>query len=230
LPADDRFGLAAFMEPARQVGGDLYDFFFLTDDRLFFLVGDVSGKGMQASLFMALSKALCKSVALRADYKNITPAEILTQTNRETARDNPESLFVTALAGELDLSTGTLTWASAGHDQPYRLAISDGQVEQLTSMPSLPLCVIADYQYSQKSVCLAPGDILVLITDGVTEAQSIAGDFYGNNRLKTCLSKLAGAESAQSVIDGILYDVRAFVGEAEQADDLTLLVLCWNGQ
>ena len=231
LPVDNRFGLAAFMEPARQVGGDLYDFFLLTENRLFFLVGDVSGKGMQASLFMALSKALCKSVALRAgDDSNITPAEILTQANRETARDNPENLFVTALAGELDLETGKVTWATAGHDQPYWLSMSKRQVEQLTSKPALPLCVIEDYQYSQESAWLVPGDILVLITDGVTEAQNMAGDFYGSNRLITCLSQLTGAGSAQSVIDGILSDVRGFVGEAEQADDLTLLVLCWWGQ
>ena len=228
LPADNRYELAAFMQPARQVGGDLYDFFPLKENKLFFLVGDVSGKGIQASLFMALSKALCKSVVLRNGNAHITPAEILTQANRETARDNPETLFVTALAGELDLETGRVTWATAGHDQPYRLTMS-GEVEQLASKPGLPLCVIDEYQYFQENVFLAPGDMLVLITDGVTEAQNAAGDFYGGNRLMTSLSRLAGTGSGQLVIDGILSDVREFVGDAVQADDLTLLALCWRG-
>jgi adenylate cyclase len=228
LPADDRYELAAFMQPARQVGGDLYDFFPLKENKLFFLMGDVSGKGIQASLFMALSKALCKSVVLRDGNVNITPADILTQANRETARDNPETLFVTALAGELDLETGKVTWATAGHDQPYRLAMS-GKVEQLTSKPGLPLCVTDEYRYSQESAWLAPGDMLVLITDGVTEAENGSGDFYGSARLITCLSRLSGTGSAQRVIDGILSDVRGFVCNAVQADDLTLLALHWRG-
>lgn len=232
LPDDDRLELAAFMETAHQVGGDLYDFFPLTKNRLFFLVGDVSGKGISASLFMALSKALCKSVALRSgNDAAMTPASILTQTNRETARDNPEYLFVTALTGALDLETGEVTWATAGHDQPYRLVMGEGRVEQLTGTPAPPLGVVEDGQYSQENVWLAPGDILVLFTDGITEAQNISGYFYGNNRLEACLSQLtmAGAGSAQSVIDGILSDVRAFVEGAEPADDLTLLVIRWRG-
>ena len=238
LPADGRFELAALMETAHQVGGDLYDFFPLTKDRLFFLVGDVSGKGISASLFMALSKALCKSVALRPGHDGAaTPAAILTQTNRETARDNPEYLFVTALTGVLELSTGLLTWASAGHDQPYRLVMGKGRVEQLTGTPAPPLGVVEEGRYSQESAGLAPGDILVLFTDGVTEAQNSAGDFYGARRLEACLARLAlpgtgagtGTGSAQSVLDGILSDVRAFEGGAERADDLTLLAICWRG-
>jgi adenylate cyclase len=228
LPVDNRYELAAFMQPARQVGGDLYDFFPLNTNKLFFLVGDVSGKGIEASLFMALSKALCKSVVLRSGNVNMTPAEILTQANKETARDNPETLFVTALAGELDLEIGKVTWATAGHDQPFRLARS-GKVEQFTSKPGLPLCVTDEFRYSQESVPLAPGDMLVLITDGVTEAENVSGDFYGSARLMTCLSRLSGTGSAQRVIDGILSDVRGFVGDAVQADDLTLLALCWWG-
>jgi adenylate cyclase len=230
LPVDDRFELAAFMEPARQVGGDLYDFFLLTGDRLFFLVGDVSGKGLPASLFMVMSKALCKSITLRADNAmGVSPAEILTRTNVEASRDNPDLLFVTALAGELDLESGLVAWGTAGHDEPYRLVVAEGRVDQIRSDPGPPLCAVEDYQYRPVSVQMQPGDMLVIITDGITEAQDETGHFYGADRLTACLSRLTGAQAVQTVVDGLLDDVRAFVGKAEPADDLTILALRWRG-
>lgn len=230
LPRDDRFELAAFMEPARQVGGDLYDFFLLTRDRLFFVVGDVSGKGLPASLFMVMSKALCKSIALRNDHEaGASPAEILTRTNVEASRDNPELLFVTALAGELDLRSGWVAWGTAGHDEPYRLVAAEGRVEQIRSDPGPPLCAVENYRYRPVGVQLQPGDMLVIITDGITEAQDQAERFYGSDRLKACLSRLTGVHSVQGVVDGLIADVRAFVGKAEPADDLTILAFRWWG-
>jgi len=230
LPPDPRVDLAVFMEPARQVGGDLYDFFPLPGDRLFFLIGDVSGKGMPASLFMALSKALCKSIVLRAgNGAAVTPSAVLTQANIETARDNPEFNFVTAVAGMLDLPTGEVVWATAGHDEPLRLDAASGRVEQWSSDNGPPLCVLDDMLYTGARARLYPGDTLVLFTDGITEAQDEEGNFYGPERLHRCLSGLTAAVSAQEVVDKLLYDVRAFVGAAEQADDMTVLVIRWRG-
>lgn len=229
LPADSRYELAVIMEPARQVGGDLYDFFHLADDHLFFLVGDVSGKGLPASLFMALSKSLCKSITLRPAETPLSPAEILTQANLEIARDNPESLFVTALAGKIELNTGNIFWATAGHDEPYRVSAADAGVAQLESESGVPLCVVEDFPYKTASAKLAPGDVIVIFTDGVTEAQDRDGDFYGNERLTGCLSRLSRNVAAQDVIDAIRNDVKAFEGGAEQADDMTILALRWLG-
>ena len=231
LPADPRFDLAVFMEPARQVGGDLYDFFPLAANRLFFLIGDVSGKGMPASLFMALSKALCKSIVLRdgAGAGN-APDVVLTQANIEAARDNPELNFVTAVAGVLDLDTGAVSWATAGHDEPVRLIAAAERVEQWSSSSGPPLCVLDDVVYNPASSRLHPGDTLVLFTDGITEAQDGEGNFYGMERLTGCLTRLTGAASAQEIIAGIREDVRSFVGAAEQADDMTVLAIHWWGE
>jgi len=229
LPADRRLEVAVFMEPAREVGGDLYDFFPLTGDLLYFLIGDVSGKGIPASLFMALSKSLCKSITLRSSDTTPAPSQILTQANLEIARDNPELLFVTALTGILELDTGMVSWGTAGHDQPYRLLAAERLVEQLEGESGTPLCVIEDYKYETADTRLAPGDILFMFTDGVTEAQDGNGDFYGPNRLAACLSRQTGETSAQAVTEAVIADVRAFVGNAEQADDITILALRWLG-
>lgn len=225
FPQETRFDLAAVVEPARMVGGDLYDFFMLDGQRLFLQIADVSGKGIPASLFMSITKVLTKSVALRADPNAMRP---LTQANLEISRDNPESLFVTAFAAILDVSTGALRYWTAGHDAPYlREGERVHQLDRAGSGP--PLCVLDGYDYDEQSCSLQPGALLVLFTDGVTEAQNAAGELYGGARLADCIRALPPDATAAEAMAAVQRDVARFVAGAPAADDLTLVVLRWTG-
>ena len=217
-----RFALEADLEPARIVGGDFYDCFMLDAHRLFFVVADVSGKGLAASLFMALAKSLLKSIALRGGGD---PAAILSQASAEIARDNPESFFVTAFAGILDARSGVLEFCNAGHEPPY-LCRPGAAPERLEHAGGPPLCVVERFPYPYARHGLAPGESLCVITDGVTEAMDNAGALYGAARLRAVLEGIASPEAAVGVIRA---DVRRFAGAAEQSDDLTLLCVRWNG-
>lgn len=220
-----RFELAATVEPARSVGGDLYDFFMLDERRLFFQIADVSGKGIPASLFMSITKVLTKSVALRLDDSSMRP---LTQANIEISRDNPESLFVTAFVAILDVTSGRLQYWIAGHDAPF--VCSETGIDQLDRAASgPPLCVLDEFDYDEQTSMLRPGTLLVLFTDGVTEAQNAAGELYGKDRLAACLAALPARCSARDAMSAIQEDVARFVAGAAAADDLTLLVLRWLG-
>jgi len=221
---EPRFALDALLEPARSVGGDFYDCFMLDQDRVFFVVGDVSGKGLGASLFMALSKSLLKSIALRGEDE---PAAILERANAEISRDNPESLFVTAFAGVLDARSGSLTFCNAGHEPPVVCRPGEAP-ERVMHSGGPPLCVMHGYAYASGQVGLAQGGWLCVVTDGVTEAMNARGELYGTARL---LSVLRGLESAapDAVIAAVRDGVRRFVGGAEQSDDVTLLCVRWTG-
>ncbi len=223
FPGERRFVMGALLEPAREVGGDLYDFFMLDKDRVFFMVGDVSGKGLPASLFMVVAKALSKSIALRgaADM-----AAIMYEVNRELARENPEMLFVTSVAGILDASSGEVVLCNAGHDAP-RLIATDGGVRVLEPAGGPPLCVMDDFEYPVQRYRLQPGESLCLTTDGIGEAMNEAGNLYGNARLDSLLTSAGGDPAA--IVQSVRDDVRLHVGAAEASDDLTLLVLRWNG-
>ena len=147
LKGDLRFELDALMIPARQIGGDLFDFFKMDEDHLFFSVGDVTGKGVPAALFMALGKSLCKSAALSGE-RNI--GAIIDRTNSEISRENPEMLFITLFAGILDLATGELQYCTAGHDDPFILRA--GEVPRdLTSRGGPPLCIAGDFILSRRA-------------------------------------------------------------------------------
>jgi len=223
FPRERRFALDALLEPAREVGGDLYDFYMLDADRLFFLVGDVSGKGLPASLFMAVTKALSKSIALRGPGDVGT---IMKDANHELVRENPEMLFVTGLAGILDARTGHLALCNAGHDAPRRIG-AGGRVEKLHAAEGPPLCVIDDFDYPVHAYQLAPGECLCLTTDGISEAMNGQGELFGNARLDAALA--AGALEPAALVLAVREAVRGFVGSAEPSDDLALLVLRWNG-
>ncbi len=173
LRADPRLDLDAALQPAREVGGDLYDFFMLDERRLFLLVGDVAGKGLSASIFMAVSKALCKSAMLRAPDADI--GAIMVVANAEVSRDNPGSLFVTAFAAILDLDNGELQYCNAGHDNPYRLHPDYAEPQRIVDGDGPPLCAMPDFDYRGASTRLRPNEMLCLITDGVTEAQDSQG-------------------------------------------------------
>ena len=219
-----RVAVEALLEPARTVGGDFYDCFMLDDDRLFFLVADVSGKGLAASLFMALSKSLLKSIALR---DRADPAAILTRASLEISRDNRETMFVTAFAGVLDLRSGRVDYCNAGHEPPVGTLIGETP-QRIVESGGPPLCVVRDFAYTSSSFTLSPGGWLCVVTDGVTEAMNEKRDLYGSERLVAALGSIQRSTPA-SVIGVVRDDVRRFTGNAEQSDDLTMLCVQWNG-
>ncbi len=222
---EKRFEISASMEPAREVGGDLYDFFMLDQDRMFFMVGDVSGKGLPASIFMAVSKALCKSVALR---RGQDVGDLLREAGAEIARENPESLFVTVFAGVLDASTGRVEYCGAGHEPPFVIS-PEGKVSRFGQNNGPPLCVLEGFPYTAAEYRMQPGTTLCLVSDGVTEAVNAAGELYGAERLRRSIEFTHDAKSASVLVGAIRTDVTTFVAGAEPADDITLLVLRWNG-
>lgn len=227
FPDEQRFTVAALVEPAREVGGDLYDFYMLDQRRMLFMIGDVSGKGLPASLFMVVAKALSKSVALgMAGAPDM--AAILTRANRELARENPEMLFVTCIAGILDADSGEVTLCNAGHDAPRKVS-AGGTLERMQPADGPPLCVLDDFEYPVQRYQLAPGDSLCLATDGISEAMNEQGELYGVERLDALLEQTHGL-GPDSLVAAVREDVRRHVGTAEPSDDLTLLVVRWNGK
>jgi serine phosphatase RsbU (regulator of sigma subunit) len=217
------------MLPAREVGGDLYDFFHLDERRLFFLVGDVAGKGLPASIFMAVSKALYKSATLRSPVPDV--GALMSAANAEISRDNPQMLFVSAFAGVLDLDTGTLAYCNAGHDNPIRIAPDGIALTRIADGDGPPLCVVDDYAYRGATLTLRPGEVLCLVTDGVPEANDPAGAMFGNARLEALLSGLPdGERSARGIVDTVCQAVALFAAGTEPSDDLTVLVLRWRGR
>lgn len=225
IESDPRVDVAALMEPARTVGGDFYDFFPIADDKLFFVVGDVSGKGLPASLFMALSKALIKNVAMSGQTD---PGKILSQAATVMGYENPEALFVSAVVAVLDLQSGALAWCSAGHESPFLTPPDKALSQRLQGRGGPALCMVDGFEFQAEQVKLRAGDSLCLISDGVTEAHNSAGDFYGSARLCQQLQRTA-ARAAADQISALKTDVRRFCGDAELPDDLTALIVCWKG-
>jgi len=221
---DPRVEIAAAMEPAQEVGGDLYDFYRLDDDRLFFMLGDVSGKGLPASIFMAVSKALCKSTVLSAPEADL--GTLLSRANVEVARDNSAAFFVTVFAAVLDLRSGVLDYCNAGHENPWQRAAANGALARLADGGGPPLCVVDDFVYRTARVRLAPGDFVCIVSDGVTEANDPARAMYGVVRIEAVL---ASAGSAQAAVEALRADVRAFANGAGAYDDMTLLAVRWRG-
>lgn len=219
FPGETRFEIAAILEPARQVGGDLYDFFMIDEQRLFFIIGDVSGKGLPASLFMVVTKALAKSGALRGG-KNI--GEIITQVNLELARENPQMLFVTTVAGILNVQNGALEIVNAGHDAPWRVD-SRHSITRINGNGGPPLCMLEDFNYPTQQLQLNTGECLLLLTDGVTEAMNASGEQYGMGRVNKVL--LTNDPHPATLIAALRDDVRRFVGDTEASDDLTALAI-----
>ena len=226
FPGETRLDLYAFLEPAREVGGDLYDFFALDRDRVFFLIGDVAGKGVPGSLFMAVSKALYKSAVLR----QARPVEtVMREANAEISRDNAEGLFVTVLAGILDTRTGLLEYCNAGHEPPYLLSSSERLVRRLADGGGPPLCAVDCFPYTASSLRLEPGDTLCLVTDGVTEAAAAGGALYGRERLEALLAKTGPGTRSADVGNAIRQEVARFTEGVEPSDDLAILVVRWKG-
>src|SRR6185369_9130601 len=178
LGGERRATLAAYLEPARTVGGDFYDAFMAEPRRLFVVVADVSGKGLPAALFMAAVKSHLKSAALRGG----SLGQVLTRAQEAIAAENAEQLFVTAFAAALDLETGMLEYANAGHEPPLVFR-RDGAVERLGPSGGPPLSVVPDFAYPTGRAVLHPGDTLLAFTDGATEAMNGLHEFFGAARL-----------------------------------------------
>jgi adenylate cyclase len=216
----------ARIEPARMVGGDLYDYLLIEgSSRLFFLIADVAGKGIPAALLMAVTKEIVRDAVL-----TFGPAldRILAEANRRTAAASAElesegGVFVTAFAGILDLSSGEVDFASAGHDAPFILGGRTG-LRRLVTEGGPPLGAVDDFRYPIDHDRIEPGEVLLLYTDGVTEAENANHTLYSSERLTTALGK-APVVDAQRVVAAVIDDVSRFVGGAEQADDMTLLAL-----
>lgn len=224
FPEKQEFDIYAALIPAKEVGGDLYDFFLLDDRHLFFSIGDVSGKGVPAALFMAVTKTLMKGIA----SENITPSDILERTNRELCVDNDTMMFCTVVCGILNFATGELAYANAGHNPP--LVISAGhKPEWLEVTPQIMLGVMEDAGYTTQTAVLKPGTSLVLYTDGVTEAMDHENKLYANDRLVRTLEADNG-DCAQEIVENIILSVREFVGAVAQSDDITVLALTFNGE
>ena len=213
----------ACLEPARAVGGDLYDVFRLDDGRLCLAVGDVSGKGIPAALFMVMTLTLIRSLA----RLSARPDEILGRVNDALAADNPSSMFVTLFYAVLDPATGRLICASGGHLSPF-VTRTGAEPRPLVASEGTLLGVQPGLTFPATEVVLAPGDLLVAFTDGVTEAMAPDGSLFGEARLRTLLGGLGDVTPADAV-NAVLAGVRAFAGTAEQADDIAILAVRYAG-
>lgn len=220
-PSVPGWEFAASYQAARLVGGDFYDFIPLPPPRLGLVIGDVVGKGVPAALLMALSRTTIRTMAMSGQ----DPASILEQANNLIVRDSRSDLFLTAAYAELDTRSGRLTYALGGHNRPLWYRAAGGEIEELCA-ESMFLGSLADVELEERAIDVAPGDLLVFYTDGVTEAMAADLEFFGEERLHATLARLAGAGAdADQVMDGILADVRSFVGAATPSDDLTLFVV-----
>ncbi|RXN84736.1 regulator [Achromobacter aloeverae] len=210
--------LYALMLPAKEVGGDLYDYFMLPDGRVCIAIGDSSDKGVPAALFMAITRTLIRATA----EDETDPARMLQRINNRLAENNPNMMFVTLLLGVLDLKDGSLSWANAGHPPP---AIIDAQGRaRLLTGRSGPACgVIENTVYRPLAARLDSGEVLVGYTDGVIEAAGADGGLYGERRLLTRLQRPAGSSAALAL--GIVEDLKHYAAGAEQSDDITLIVI-----
>lgn len=211
--------IAGFMRPARMVGGDFYDVFEAGEGHIAFVVGDVSGKGVPAALFMMRAQGLLREQIQTCEDMGAA----FTAVNKLLCERNDENLFVTAFACVLDFETGHVVFANAGHNPP--LLIRDGAPQYFRPRPGLVLGAMDMVRYRQSELDFAPGDRMLIYTDGVTEAADVHDELYGEERFEKCIHALMveGAVSMEAIIEGLTADVDAFAGDAPQADDITIL-------
>jgi len=220
FPEDaDKVDIAASMTPAKDVGGDFYDFFRIDDNHIGLVIADVSGKGIPAAIFMAVSRTLTRATGIRGG----NPADCISYANKLLAAESVNCMFVTMFYGILDVNTGEVVYCNAGHNPPY-IVRQDGEVKVLPMTQDPMVGAIGGIVFHQNTVQLAAGDALVMFTDGVTEAMNGVYEAYGEQRLEATLAH-ASQMSSQEIVDAIKADVATFVDGAEQSDDITVLVL-----
>lgn len=211
------------LTPTRAVGGDFFDYYFLDPRRLVFTIGDASGKGIASAMFVGMARSALKSESVRTS----NPGTALGEANRVIATDNETMMFMTTFYGVLDVETGELLYANAGHTPPYLLK-QDVGAHPIALNAGVPLGVVEDFDFEPLHAHLAPGDAIVLYTDGVTEAADVHGALYGDDRLMETLDKHE-RQSCAAIVDGVFDAVHAFATGAPQADDIAVLVVRYNG-
>ena len=215
----DKLDIFASMTPAKDVGGDFYDFFQIDADRIGFVIADVSGKGIPAALFMAVSRTLIRSTGLRG----IPSHECISYANRLLCNESLDAMFVTVFYGIYTISTGVIDYTNAGHNPPYLLR-RNNVVEALPLSQNFIVGVFDDFVYTKSTLKLEPGDAIILYTDGVTEAFNEERQQFGEKGLEKTLKSVPGADSKE-IIEAIKEDVTEFSGNEPQSDDITILSL-----
>ncbi|GAB7023127.1 SpoIIE family protein phosphatase [Salidesulfovibrio brasiliensis] len=222
FPDRPEFDIYASIEPAKEVGGDLYDFFFVDDDHFCFLIGDVSGKGVPAAFFMAVTKTLLKVICERG----LDPGAALEKVNNDLAEENESCMFVTLFLCVMNIHTGEVRYGSAGHNPP--ILIRSGEAEWIPPLKEPVAGPIEGMSYSTKTLQLSPGDTIFLYTDGVTEAMDNERTLYGEDRLMEHMKRYARKNAAE-IVTSVDASIKEFTGGAEQSDDITMLAMRFNG-
>lgn len=218
------FDLCALIEPARGVGGDVYDFGWVDEHRFFFMIGDVSEKGVPAALLMAVTKTLFNSYVL----PDVSLHEAMAKVNDKLAENNKSAMFVTVFCGILDVRTGELEYCDGGHNVPYLLP-ADAPPRMLPKKTGIALGFMPGFQFQSQKLTLRPGDGLFLYTDGITEAMNKARDQYSDARLQFSLDERQGA-SPPDLVQGVMRDVQRFVEDEPQSDDIAILAVRYQGR
>lgn len=223
FPKRNDLDIYATMEPAKEVGGDFYDFFLADASTLCLAIGDVSGKGMPAALFMAVTRSFWRSLS----RENLPPAEVLRRLNDDLAQDNDACMFVTLFTTIIDLETGVCRYANGGHNPPL-IRRASGAVEELPRLAGMAAGPIEGVEYAEDEFALAPGDLLFLYTDGVTEAMNMRDELYGEQRTTARLEAAQDRDCTQ-VLAHMRQDVCRFIEGAEQSDDITMVAFRYFG-
>ena len=216
----DMVDLFATMTPAKEVGGDFFDFFKIDEKRLGFVIADVSGKGVPASIFMAVSRTLLRATGMRGIDTN----ECLNYVNNMLCHESIDSMFVTVFYGIYNTETGLVEYTSAGHNPPY-VVRADGTVDALPMSENIVAGMFDDFTFTQSTLQLDKGDMLVLFTDGVTEAFNTSGEMFDEKGLETTLENKGAGKSSHDICQEILKDVNDFSGKEPQSDDITLMAI-----
>lgn len=219
FPDRPEFDIYASMEPAKEVGGDFYDFYLIDKDNLMFLVADVSGKGIPAALFMMTVKTLINNMS----QMGYTPKQLIESINKKICESNKSGLFVTLLAGIVNIKTGATSLINCGHNPPL-IKRQDGEYQYIRLRPNIVLGLFEDSQYHIYETTLNSGDIIFTYTDGITESTNLQEEMYGEERLQACLNENRYDNDVKDIVNNVKTDIKNYVGSAPQSDDVTMLV------
>ena len=223
FPENSGFSIYGSMIAAKEVGGDFYDFFMIDNDRLGFVIGDVSGKGVPAAIFMAVSRTLIRATGL----KGISTRECMNYVNKLLCNESVSSMFVTVFYGILNTLSGEVEYVNAGHNPPY--VLGSGGIRKVEMTQGVILGCMDDFSYQSKKFQLNPGELLYLFTDGVTEAFNPEGDLFGEERLERSLGQKIQAP-IEEVVEETIREVITYASVAPQSDDITVLAVRYNGK